>query len=213
MSYVNVDPNQIDWTKDPFKSVNDAVVAEANRTAVGTKFLPVYGPVPSNQTSVPADSITISQHVMSVNETPTIPIIELMVPFKLTQSQYDQEHLNTAVTLATRAANLLAQAKDLVFFQGNGEATTHFFRDNPVVIGNGAALPSDLVALLNPPPPNTITVQPKANPNDSQTRKYGEHTSSAVGHAYSLLQSKGHYGPYSNSKFDLARGARLPIAA
>jgi uncharacterized linocin/CFP29 family protein len=193
----NIKPEQIDWTKDPFKSVNDAVVVEANRTAVGTKFLPVYGPVPSNQTTVPRDSITITQKIMSVDQTATTPIIELMVPFKLTQEQYDQEHLNTAVTLATRAANLLAQAKDLVFFQGNGDATTKFFSDNPVVIGNGSVLPSDLVALLNPTPPHIIKVPPKANTNGSQSIKYGEHTSSAVGHAYSLLQSKGHYGPYA----------------
>lgn len=195
----NLEPTQIDWAKDPFKSINDAVAAEANRTAVGTKFLPLYGPVPSTYTTIPTDSITVTQKIISVDQGATTPIIEIMVPFKLTQEQYQQENLNTAMTLATRGANLLAQAKDLVIFQGNAKTTTDFFRDNPVVIGNGGALPSNLVSLLNPAPQAKIAVEPtpSRSKNGAGPLKYGEHTSSAVGRAYSLLQSKGHNGPYA----------------
>src|SRR5688500_149608 len=130
----NIDPNQIDWMKNPFKSVNEAIIAEASRTAVGMKFLPLYGPVPSAQTTVPSDTISITESmtgkVFSIDQGATTQLIELMVPFKLTQEQYEQEYLNTAVTLATRAANLLAQAKDLVFFQGNAQPTIDFFHAN-----------------------------------------------------------------------------------
>src|SRR5207244_4126675 len=133
---------------------------------VGAKFLPLYGPVPSEYTTVPADVISIGpgNKSMSVDQGKTVPIIEIMVQFTLTKQQYGEEHLNTAVTLATRAANLLAQAQDLVFFQGKGAATDVFFRNNPVVV-SGGALPTNLVGLLSPPPSNQIQVPPKENRN------------------------------------------------
>src|SRR5919109_462891 len=162
---VQVKPDQIDWTKDPFKSVNDAVAAEASRTAVAMKFLPPYGPLPSDHANgtVPADTIIVDNKAktISVDSTATRPIIEIMVPFTLKQQQYDEENLNTAVTAATRAANLLAQAKDLICFQGNDKATIDFFNENPVVLQSDFPLPNNLVALLNPKPDNVIKVFPK----------------------------------------------------
>lgn len=85
----------------------------------------------------------------------------------------------------------------MVFFLGKDAAGAAFFDNNPVFLGNSTGLPKGLVGLLTPPPLGKIRVPPKENRNGSAGIKYGEHTSSAVGQAYSLLQSKGHYGPYA----------------
>jgi uncharacterized linocin/CFP29 family protein len=193
----NVPPEQIDWSQDPFKSVNVSVDAEAKRTAVGAKFLPPYGPV-SSSAPVQADIITIdnTNKTLSINQAVTTPIVDIRAQFTLTQMQYDEDKLTAALTLATRAANLLAQAQDLVFFLGGDAQKADFFKNNPVFLGKvGNVFPNNLIGLLIPDPPNKITVSPKETIG-SDGVKYGEHTSSAVGQAYSLLQSKGHNGPY-----------------
>src|SRR5258708_39719796 len=109
---MNVQAEVIDWTKEPFKPVNDAVAAEAKQIAVGRMFLPAYGPIPENSTTVPSDIVIIDSTAMAINDVVTTPVIEVDVVFTLTQQQYDEAHLDSAMTLATRAAQLLAQAQD-----------------------------------------------------------------------------------------------------
>jgi uncharacterized linocin/CFP29 family protein len=189
----NVAPEQIDWTKDPFKSVNDAVTAEAKQIAVGALFLPPYGPIDETAKSVPSDIITINSTTpLAVAESDTTAVLEVDVEFTLTQQQYDEEHLDTAVTLATRAANLLAQAQDLLIFQGFAATEQPFFKNNPVSFKNAG---QELRGLVTPAPADVVTVALKAEAPGG--RSYGENTSTAVAKAYSLLQSKGHYGPYA----------------
>ena len=58
--------------------------------------------------------------LLQVNESAVTEIIEIWVEFSLTQQQVEREAtLSSAVTLATRAANLLAQGEDLLINQGN----------------------------------------------------------------------------------------------
>jgi hypothetical protein len=117
----------------------------------------------------------------------------------LTTAQYADAELTAAMTLATRAANYLAQAQDLVVFRGPDANKAEFFKNNPVFNGS-ASMPFpqqdphlDGLAFN---PKHTIEVKPKSgDPASSIT--YGEHTSSAVGQAYSYLQSIGHNGPYA----------------
>src|SRR6185295_11573903 len=94
------------------------------------KFLPIR-PVHNRTTTVPTDSVTPlplpseSTNTLTVDEGATTRLNEYWVEFALTPQQVDHEtgdiselgH-STAVTLATRAANILAQAEDLVIFQG-----------------------------------------------------------------------------------------------
>jgi hypothetical protein len=101
------------------------------------------------------------------------------------------------MTLATRAANLLAQAQDLVIFQGGASKNDNFFKNNPVILGStGNSFSEDTAGLAVPPPVTKIDVPPKTNTANGGL-KYGEHTSSAVSQAYSALQKQGHNGPYA----------------
>src|SRR5689334_25401450 len=113
------------------------------RTRVAQKFLPLR-PVLPRTTSVPFDFIQApdKNNAFSVDEGATTRLNEYWVEFSLTPQQVDHEtgdlmelgH-STAVTLATRAANILAQAEDLVIFQGaNGIAQDPLFKgDFPFV--------------------------------------------------------------------------------
>jgi uncharacterized linocin/CFP29 family protein len=143
-----------------------------------------------------------------------MPLIELWVEFTLTPQQVDrEEELMTAVTLATRAANLVSQAEDVALFQGQaaiqqGEQQHLLFKLRKVHVRSGPAG----VGLVNAPDQNPINPEdqiirvpplaPRYPDDEHEPKRYGERTFGAVAEAYSRLQSgrglaQAHYGPYA----------------
>jgi uncharacterized linocin/CFP29 family protein len=102
----------------------------------------------------------------------------------------------TAVTLATRAANLLAQAEDVLILQGQPAVETHpLFAEGKVRLLSGNAG----TGLLGGLPANQII---EVEPISENPLRFGENTFEEVSEAYSLLQSgdgleQAHYGPYA----------------
>jgi uncharacterized linocin/CFP29 family protein len=203
--------DKVPWTKDIWDRIDKAVNDEVMRTRVGQKFLPIC-PVLPRTVSVPTDSITpptAASPTLSVDEGVTTRLNEIWVEFSLTPQQVEQEtgdimesgH-STAVTLATRAANLLSQAEDLVIFQGQNAFNTSALFKNRIVLNRGVPADSGLLDLplgsgqAPPllPPVQAVQVLPldPANPGI-----YGENTFAAVAKAYADLQGAGQYGPYA----------------
>ena len=176
--------DRLAWSDDLWKLVDDAVHDEVMRTSVATKFIPLHGPVP------PPDVMTVSADIidpatMTVNEVAVTPIVEIGVQFGLTRQQIANEaQLATAVTLATRSANLLAQAEDMLLFQGDGAFGDPLFLR---IIRAGGSAGAGLLDAAGPPIP-VASIGPGV---------YGEATFAAVARAYSQLQQQGHYGPYA----------------
>jgi len=114
-----------------------------------------------------------------------------------------QHHASTGVTLATNAANILAQVEDMIIFQGqnafasaliSGTNTTVSYRQLPTDLG---LLNLQLPCNTTPPPlgwlpPNQIVYVSPTTPGGF----YQENTVAAVAKAFSILQSAGEYGPY-----------------
>jgi uncharacterized linocin/CFP29 family protein len=189
--------DRVGWTPEFWDRIDRAVHDEMCRVSVGRRFLPLV-PVPDALT-VPADTITEIREsasapaVLSVDEAAVTPLIEIWVEFALTQQQTAaEEALQTAVTLATRAANLLSQGEDVLLFQGDTLARKDpLFTDRRIQTRAGPG-PRGLANAAADPPLLTIKVSLRA---DGKT--YGEGTFAAVAEAYSELQAKGHYGPYA----------------
>ncbi len=220
---------ELPWNEAIWDRIDRAVHHECKRTEVASKFLPLHGPVDPNQTTVPSDTIIVSERAngersnkLQIDEAETTKLIELVVEFVLTQQQMEaEEELGTAVTLATRAANLLCQASDVVIFQGQkaidkGPDQHPLFRDRKVIARSGRAnlglldapeAPDNLNDLNNPQNPREsrhqqIVTVPSLGNGDSQ-RRWGENTFAAVSKAYARLQSgdglaQAHYGPYAS---------------
>lgn len=203
----NFGRDKVHWTPDIWDRIDKAVHDEVMRTRVAQKFLPIR-PVISRTTSVPTDAITPPTKeapTLIVDEGLTTRLNEFWVEFALTPQQVDHEtgdimelgH-STAVTLATRAANLLSQAEDLVIFSGQNAITANVLFQNGIVLNRGA--PSD-TGLLDLPPgtpslpaEQVIQVTPK---DPAVPGVYAEHTFAAVAEGYSVLQGNGQYGPYA----------------
>jgi hypothetical protein len=114
-------------------------------------------------------------------------------------------HASTGVTLATRAANILAQAEDAVIFLGATAQQGPLFSGNgPLVNFRTNGFPSapdqGLLNIPQPitggPPATSLELQPVFS-NAPPGGPYQETTVAAVASAYAYLQSEGQYGPYA----------------
>lgn len=198
--------------------IDQAVELEVKRTRIGARFLPKR-PVPPKTTSVPTDAYTTitpegGTPVLTVDEGATLRLNEYYVEFELTPQQVDQEEVDfktlghsTAVTLATKAANTLAQAEDLIIFQGNNAMSaaagvgSSLFTGNLVLTLNTNG-PADTGLLGFPtgtaaPAAGAANVVPVPELGGPPGVVWGSNTFEAVAQAYAELQGAGHYGPYA----------------
>ena len=208
---LNLRRKELPWDDEIWTRIDRAVHDECTRTKIACKFLPLHGPVESGQLTVPSDTIEVGENNrLQVPEARTEELLELVVEFVLTRQQVErEEELETAVTLATRAANLLSQAFDVVIFQGlnsinRGDNQHPLFRDRKVIARSGPAGPGLLDApdfnLARERNPQVVTVPALESPGPQQ--RWGENTFGAVSEAYARLQggeglAQAHYGPYA----------------
>src|SRR5271163_1834125 len=214
--------SKVPWADEVWHRIDQAVEQEVKRTRVCGRFLPKR-PVPPKTTSVPTDSYTTitppgaASPVLSVDEGATTRLNEYYVEFELTPQQVDQEEgdfktlgHSTAVTLATKAANTLAQAEDLIVFQGQNAITESTLFSTSFVLTLNGNEPADTGLLNFPiggnapglgpltpvaPAMTVVAVQPLAPLVPGVI--YGPNTFEAVASAYADLQALGHYGPYA----------------
>lgn len=182
---MNLGREKLEWSTPLWHHIDQAVRDEAVRSEVASKFIPIRGPFPDALT-VPAD--TINPQTMTIDEGSTTPLIELWVEFALTQQQVgSEEQLSTAVSLATRAANMVSQAEDLVIFQGDEGTGSELFKKVRRRAGPAGT------GLLKAAGDRLVEVEPV----DRRLSKYGERTFTGVAEACALLQANGHQGPYA----------------
>jgi uncharacterized linocin/CFP29 family protein len=198
------------WSEEVWKRLDAAVHEEMTRARVAARFLPTVH-VPAKTLTASTDAVTSGAQALSVDEGATTRINEFWVEFILTPAQVEHEAAeeiamahghgaSTGITLATRAANILAQAEDTLIFQGQNAFKS------PLFTGATAAVnyrPNNLIdlGLLN----LDLTGAPsKLNPNQivsvhpaSGQGTYQGNTVTAIAQAYSVLQSYGQYGPYA----------------
>lgn len=205
MGSMQKDREKLPWSEEIWKRIDQAVYDECYRTKVAAKFLPLHGPMSPGTMTVPSDTILSDDQILNIDEGAMTPLIELIAEFTLTPQQIEREEwLGTAVTLATRAANQLSQAEDVIIFQGQsaidgqGGSQHPLFSDQKLRVRSGPANQG----LINTPvlPIQELTVPPLEPPED--IRRYGENTFARVAEAYSRLQSgvnlaQAHYGPYA----------------
>ncbi|MGH8068936.1 MAG: encapsulin [Candidatus Entotheonellia bacterium] len=119
---MNPGQERLSWPQPIWDRINKAVHDETQRIRVASKFLPLHGPVEAGTLTVPSDTIIIAApQPLMVDEAISEPLIEIWVELMLTAQQVARERegdLMTAVTLATRATNLLSQAEDALLLLG-----------------------------------------------------------------------------------------------
>src|SRR4051794_41120037 len=110
----NLGREKLAWSSGIWDRIDAHVRDEIDRTRITTKFLPIHtGSGPSMRT-VATDVIDEEPpRTLTIKQEGVTGLTEKSVAFSLSKEQYeDEERLGTAVTLATRAANMLAQDMD-----------------------------------------------------------------------------------------------------
>jgi uncharacterized linocin/CFP29 family protein len=198
----NLGREKLPWEQHLWDRLDAAVHDEMKRILIARQFLPKVMSAPDALT-VPADSVNVKtgspvdsdNGLLQVNESAVTEIIEIQVGFSLTKQQVEREEtLSSAVTLATRAANLLAQGEDLLINQGDDVLKRNpLFREGRIRTRAGPG-PVGLANLKSLPDKDQVL---DVKFTDEPEARYGEETFGVVGEAYSQLQGKGHYGPYA----------------
>jgi len=208
--------------------------------------------VPADVVTLPSDPTNFAPGAMTIDEGVTLRINEFWTEFVMTPAQVQHEgaeeaamghaqhpdpthqphaanhghtshHVSTGITLATRAANLLAQAEDMLILQGASALLSPMFGNGtmPLPVSNSntpnaagvsyRGVPSDLGLLNLPlgpagsfpqspftnaiPPIYVHRVQPPAR--TPQLLAYQEDTVAGVAQGVSALQAAGQCGPYA----------------
>jgi uncharacterized linocin/CFP29 family protein len=190
-----MDRTSIGWTNEIWSSIDKAVADEHKLTAVAAQFLSPPVPDSTMNGTVPADTVTSEDGVLSVDESENRPIVEIAVQFKLRKSQVDSEAtMKTAESLATRAANLRARGEDLLIFQGLSALTDPLFTNKDVALIIPNARTASIDSFLFDQNSQVMKVEPAEVNADPTLSIYGENTYAAVAKGYALLQEH-HYGP------------------
>jgi uncharacterized linocin/CFP29 family protein len=140
---------------------------------------------------VPSDTVEIKPNApLAVIETGFTPLNEIWVDFTLTNPQViAEESQMTAVTLATRATNILSQFFDLLIFQGDKAKSHKLFTDKMVSMRDQSLAVTGLLSASQ-----VVDVKPA---NTKKPGEWGENTFTKVAEGYTKLQGAGHYGPYA----------------
>jgi len=177
---MNLGRDALAWSSELWSRLDRAIHAEVDRAGIAGKVLPLHSSMPE-ATTVPAD--VIDPETMTVRDDAVLPLVELSVEFSLTAQQVEREaELATAVTLASRASNLIAQAEDLLVFQGESAHDAGVFN----TVRRRGSSAEGLVAAA----PSAVQVAAKNG-------DVGERIVQAVTRACADLQGRGQYGPYA----------------
>jgi len=194
---------KLPWGKDVWDRIDKAVEMEMKRILIGRRFIPIKE-VSSKTLTVPTDAYALSAGGFTADEGASTRLVTLSSSFSLTPQQIAQEtgdtkelgH-STAVTLATRAANALAQAEDLLIFQGQNAFNNPLFVGGPVInqgVPNDTGLLNFAVGAIAPP-----AGLPAVNPGigGRPAPGYGTETFTQVTAAMASLVASGNSGPYA----------------
>jgi len=222
---------KVPWPPAVWESIHRSVHEEVSRVEIAHRFMRVHSVHPKT-TSVPPDLITSqvlpgdpdSNNTLMVDEGITIRLNEIWTEFALTPQQVHEtaeskhpEHC-TAVTLARRAAQYLALAKNMVVLQGSNAYNTQYFkqyirfRPGQVPLdqgllgaGPGTRYSAPAPASGSPAPGavgTTLQVKPLSATENVNTAvsfgvTWGQNTFAEVANGYTILNDMGHPGEYA----------------
>jgi uncharacterized linocin/CFP29 family protein len=182
----------ISLTDQQWQQIQQTVHDEAHKARVAARFLPLYGPLPLDAETVPAQELKPEDHDghwrLHIDESATLRITTIAVNVYLNSQQIAQPDLMSALTLFRRAANIIARVEDSMIFQGaEGKSMV-----NPPVYKVTGGTPER--GLLVPPVGPPI--------------KNGQELVTAVARGIAMLEDQGYLAPYA-----LALGDDLFVTA
>jgi uncharacterized linocin/CFP29 family protein len=202
------DGSNLPWTEEQWAGVQRLVQESANRARVANAFLPLVGPLPGGQASVPAlrlnqggaaqgwygavDNEGNKLDRLDIDDAITMPLITIACEvFLRTQHAQDSE-LASARQMLSRAAVTIGRLEDAIVFQGQPGGNEPPIREGapivqPVIYRVRSSEPSEGL-LTAAPERNRVAV--------ASGYAYGENLVAGVVEAVDNLEANGQYGPF-----------------
>jgi uncharacterized linocin/CFP29 family protein len=199
------DVARLPWTEEQWAVVQRVVHETACKARIASSFLPLVGPLPPGQASVPALWMKTKRneppqrgeatHRLEIDDAETLALTTLSCEVYLTTQQVEDPDLASAKQLLGRAADLIGRLEDAIVFNGHPGGSDA--PDNaPEPETYQVQVPRESPGLLNDDglprglePPAELTLGVKKESSKSIVEQVSE--------AVSALEARGHYGPFA----------------
>ena len=210
------DDSRLPWTDEQWATVQRIVQESARKARVASSFLPLVGPLPDGQASVPAlgvvyDGIDRSERErgeaeqrLEVDDGKTLPLTRIACNVYLKTQQAEDPDLASARQMLGRAADVIGRLEDAIVLNGQPgkDKPPANIDDIPKVYTvRGGARHAGLLSDKD----EETDEQPEGEKTDPRSRckvtvdlaKGGNGVVKAVIAAVQGLERRGHYGPFA----------------
>ena len=194
------DSPQLPWTDEQWATMQRTVQDSARKARVAASFLPLVGPLPAGQASVPA--LPMTQHPLAghygeaperleVDDGQTLRLTTIACEVYLKTQQAEDPELAAACQMLGRAADVIGRLEDAIVFNGQRPNEAPHIDGQPIrpaiyTVRNG----QQHAGLVTGDPDEVIEWQ-------GAKTGYSENLVSAVAGAVATLEGNGHYGPFA----------------
>jgi len=198
------DPSPLHWTDQQWASLRAVVQESARKARVASSFLPLTGPLPPDQTTVPAQwleesviddkrrQLGESEERLETVTGQTLHLTTISCNVYLRGSEVADPELGAAKSMLRRAAEVLARLEDAIVFNGQPGPNQAPQIDGKAVepqvytVRNGQRHPG----LARGKPDKVVKWQ-------GESTGYSEDLVRVIAGAVATLEGSGHYGPFA----------------
>ena len=205
------DASALPWTPQQWATLRGVIQEAARKSRVASTFLPIEGPVPKDETTVPANWLQIEEgnkqpgeadERLTTNSGRTLHLTTIACNIYLRSADVADPNLEVAKSMVRRAAEVLGRLEDAIIFNGlpegegsypkHGDAavvtpqiyTIHGGRDHTGLLEAPGKVPGE------PTMSTEIEPAPEERPDDPTMV-------AAVVEAVQKLETRGHFGPFA----------------
>jgi uncharacterized linocin/CFP29 family protein len=123
--------SQLPWTAQQWNDLRAAALDSARRSRVASTFLPLVGPLSSDQSTVPSDWMTTTslespqlgeaRSRLQVRSGKTLHLVTISCNVYLRGAEVAESGLDSAKSMVRRAAEVLGRLEDAIVFHGRPE--------------------------------------------------------------------------------------------
>ncbi len=195
------DSPQLPWTDEQWATVQRTVQESARKARVAGSFLPLVGPLPDGQASVPALPMGQprlkryrgeARRRLDVDDGQTLRLTTIACEVYLKTQQAEDPKLSAACQMLGRAADLIGRLEDAIVF--NGQPAPN---QAPKIAGE-AVQPRVYTVRNGQRHRGLVTGKPdKVVEWQGPTPGYSEDLVRVIAGAVATLEGNGHYGPFA----------------
>ena len=194
------DVARLPWTEEQWATIQRIVQESARKARVASSFLPLVGPLPDGQATVPAlrmDEEDLDERPqrgesdtrLEVDDGECLRLTTIACHVYLTTQQAADAELSSAKQMLGRAADIIGRLEDAIVFTGqdtDGEP-----------IGVPPGLPQVYTVQGGQMNAGLLDAQCRCTVNSDDPERLSDNLVTTVVAAIQSLEGKGHYGPFA----------------